>query len=140
MKDSNPHIQSQSLLCYPYTNPLFLRAAQLSTAANRYYYTEKRKIVNRFFEKSFFFFLRRAHLLFWRHNWRMEMTASFDKMRTYCCRGDSMPKKCPDVPVQMPSLRLGPSADPTTIGTFAVAGPEEMGVRVLDNFCEEHIQ
>ena len=64
VKDSNPHIQSQSLLCYPYTNPLFLRAAQLSTAANRYYYTEKRKIVNRFFEKSFFFFLLRAHLLF----------------------------------------------------------------------------
>ena len=22
VKDSNPHIQSQSLLCYPYTNPL----------------------------------------------------------------------------------------------------------------------
>ena len=64
VKDSNPHIQSQSLLCYPYTNPLFLSAAQLSTAANRYYYTEKRKIVNRFFEKSFFFFLLRPHLLF----------------------------------------------------------------------------
>ncbi len=26
VKDSNPHIQSQSLLCYPYTNPLFLVA------------------------------------------------------------------------------------------------------------------
>ena len=24
MKDSNPHIQSQSLLCYLYTNPLFM--------------------------------------------------------------------------------------------------------------------
>ena len=24
MKDSNPHIQSQSLLCYHYTNPLYL--------------------------------------------------------------------------------------------------------------------
>ena len=23
VKDSNPHIQSQSLLCYHYTNPLF---------------------------------------------------------------------------------------------------------------------
>ena len=26
VKDSNPHIQSQSLLCYPYTNPLFVPA------------------------------------------------------------------------------------------------------------------
>ena len=24
VKDSNPHIQSQSLLCYLYTNPLYL--------------------------------------------------------------------------------------------------------------------
>ena len=24
VKDSNPHIQSQSLLCYHYTNPLYL--------------------------------------------------------------------------------------------------------------------
>ena len=56
VKDSNPHIQSQSLLCYPYTNPLYLSATHLLTAANRYYYTEKRKIVNRFFEKSFCFF------------------------------------------------------------------------------------
>ena len=24
VKDSNPHIQSQSLLCYHYTNPLFV--------------------------------------------------------------------------------------------------------------------
>ena len=90
--------------------------------------------------------VHRTHLLFLRHNWQMEMTASFDKMRTYCCRGDSMPKKCPDVPEQMPSLRLEPEKrlcpifDPTTIATFPVAGPEEMGVRVLDNFCEEHIQ
>lgn len=57
-----------------------------------------------------------------------------------------MPKKCPDVSEQMPSLRLEPEKrlcqifDPTTIATFPVAGPEEMGVRVLDNFCEEHIQ
>ena len=36
VKDSNPHIQSQSLLCYLYTNPLYL-----FTSANRYYYTEK---------------------------------------------------------------------------------------------------
>ena len=30
VKDSNPHIQSQSLLCYPYTNPLYLSAAVIS--------------------------------------------------------------------------------------------------------------
>ena len=30
LKDSNPHIQSQSLLCYLYTNPLDLSAAVIS--------------------------------------------------------------------------------------------------------------
>ena len=50
VKDSNPHIQSQSLLCYLYTNPLYL-----SAAANRYYYTEISDIVNRVF-KFFSFF------------------------------------------------------------------------------------
>ena len=44
VKDSNPHIQSQSLLCYLYTNPLYLPAS-----ANRYYYTEKRCFVKGFF-------------------------------------------------------------------------------------------
>ncbi len=29
VKDSNPHIQSQSLLCYPYTNPLSLAHSQV---------------------------------------------------------------------------------------------------------------
>ena len=48
VKDSNPHIQSQSLLCYPYTNPL-----SLSAAANRYYYTEKKSFVKGF--RKFFF-------------------------------------------------------------------------------------
>ena len=42
VKDSNPHIQSQSLLCYHYTNPLYLFAAP-----NRYYYTKKGGFVNR---------------------------------------------------------------------------------------------
>lgn len=28
VKDSNPHIQSQSLLCYLYTNPLYLSAVR----------------------------------------------------------------------------------------------------------------
>ena len=50
VKDSNPHIQSQSLLCYLYTNPLYL-----SAVANRYYYTEKQIFVNSFFKKLFFF-------------------------------------------------------------------------------------
>ena len=33
VKDSNPHIQSQSLLCYHYTNPLFFCLSLLFTAA-----------------------------------------------------------------------------------------------------------
>ena len=49
VKDSNPHIQSQSLLCYPYTNPL---CSSVLAAANRYYYTEKRDFVNPFFHFS----------------------------------------------------------------------------------------
>ena len=51
VKDSNPHIQSQSLLCYLYTNPLYP-----SAAANRYYYTEKVCFVKGFF-KFFLSFL-----------------------------------------------------------------------------------
>ena len=43
-KDSNPHIQSQSLLCYPYTIPLFL--------LRKWYYTQNYGKV-----KVFFFFL-----------------------------------------------------------------------------------
>ena len=39
-----------------------------------------------------------------------------------------------------PEKRLCPLYDPTTIAEFPVAAPGEMGVRVLDNFCEEHIQ
>ena len=46
----------------------------------------------------------------------------------------------------MPNLRLEPEKrmcpifDPVTIAKFPVAPPEDMGYRVLDNFCEEHIQ
>ena len=46
----------------------------------------------------------------------------------------------------MPALRLElekrmcPIFDPTTIAKFPVAEPEKMGYRVLDNFCEEHIE
>ena len=39
-----------------------------------------------------------------------------------------------------PEKRLRPIFDDTAIATFPVAPPEEMGVRVLDDFCEEHIQ
>lgn len=46
---------------------------------------------------------------------------------------------------QMPFLRLEPEKrlcplfDPVTIAEFPVADTGEMGYRVLDNFCEEHI-
>ena len=39
-----------------------------------------------------------------------------------------------------PEQRLCPVFDEVSIATFPVAEPGEMGFRVLDNFCEEHIQ
>ena len=39
-----------------------------------------------------------------------------------------------------PEKRICPAFDPVTIAKFPVAKPGEMGFRVLDNFCEEHIQ
>ena len=39
-----------------------------------------------------------------------------------------------------PEKRLCPAFDPVSVAEFPVAEPEEMGFRVLDNFCEEHIQ
>lgn len=39
-----------------------------------------------------------------------------------------------------PEKRLCPRFDPVTIAEFRVAQPRQMGMRVLDNFCEEHIQ
>ena len=39
-----------------------------------------------------------------------------------------------------PEKRLCPAFDPETIAVFPVAEPGETGFRVLDNFCEEHIQ
>ncbi len=39
-----------------------------------------------------------------------------------------------------PEKRLCPIFDPVTIAEFPVAPPEKMGYRVLDNFCEEHIE
>lgn len=38
-----------------------------------------------------------------------------------------------------PEKRLCPAFDPVTIAKFRVAAPEDMGFRVVDNFCEEHI-
>ena len=49
-------------------------------------------------------------------------------------------------PDRMPALRLEPEKrlcpiyDPVTIAEYPVAAPGEMGFRVLDDFCEEHIQ
>ncbi len=38
-----------------------------------------------------------------------------------------------------PEKRLCPAFDPVSVAQFPVADRGEMGVRVLDNFCEEHI-
>lgn len=38
-----------------------------------------------------------------------------------------------------PEKRLCPRFDSESIAMFPVAKPDKMGVRVLDNFCEEHI-
>jgi len=38
-----------------------------------------------------------------------------------------------------PEKRLCPQYDSDSIALFPVAARGEMGVRVLDNFCEEHI-
>lgn len=39
-----------------------------------------------------------------------------------------------------PEKRMCPIFDPDSIAKFPVAPPGEMGYRVLDNFCEEHIE
>lgn len=39
-----------------------------------------------------------------------------------------------------PEKRICPAFDEETIAQFPVADLGEMGFRVLDNFCEEHIQ
>nr|WP_325195419.1 hypothetical protein [uncultured Oscillibacter sp.] len=39
-----------------------------------------------------------------------------------------------------PEKRMCPIFDSVSIAKFPVAAPEEMGYRVLDNFCEEHIE
>lgn len=49
------------------------------------------------------------------------------------------PSRTPSLRIE-PEKRLCPIFDPVTIAAFPVAAPGEMGVRVVDNFCEEHIQ
>ncbi len=39
-----------------------------------------------------------------------------------------------------PEKRLCPQTDAVSIRKFPLASREEMGFRVLDDFCEEHIQ
>ena len=39
-----------------------------------------------------------------------------------------------------PEKRMCPIFDDVSIAKFPVAAPGEMGDRVLDNFCEEHIE
>jgi len=38
-----------------------------------------------------------------------------------------------------PEKRLCPAFDPVSIALFPVAEQKEMGMRVLDNCCEDHI-
>ena len=52
--------------------------------------------------------------------------------------GNDRPDKTPVLRLE-PEKRLCPAFDPVTVAEFPVAEPEEMGYRVLDNFCEEHI-
>lgn len=49
------------------------------------------------------------------------------------------PADAPSLRIE-PEKRLCPLFDAVTIAEFPVAEPGEMGMRVLDNFCEEHIQ
>ena len=57
-----------------------------------------------------------------------------------------VPKAKNDRSDQMPVLRLEPEkricpiVDPVSIYKYPLATSEEMGFRVLDNFCEEHIE
>lgn len=39
-----------------------------------------------------------------------------------------------------PEKRMCPIVDPDSIDKYPLATSEEMGFRVLDNFCEEHIE
>ena len=39
-----------------------------------------------------------------------------------------------------PEKRLCPEYDAVSVKRYRAASPDKMGFRVLDNFCEEHIQ
>lgn len=39
-----------------------------------------------------------------------------------------------------PEKRLCPTTDSASIRTYRLAAPGEMGFRVVDDFCQEHIQ
>ena len=60
-------------------------------------------------------------------------------MRQALAPQNKSPSRTPALRIE-PEKRLCPAFDPVSIATFPVAEPEEMGYRVLDNFCEEHIQ
>ena len=49
-------------------------------------------------------------------------------------------KREPDCVRLDPEERLCPEFDSTSIKLFRAPEPDEMGMRVLDNFPEEHIQ
>jgi hypothetical protein len=53
-------------------------------------------------------------------------------------RGNPAPRLMPDLRLD-PSKRLCPQFDSTGIALFPVADRGEMGIRVVDNCCEEHI-
>ena len=60
-----------------------------------------------------------------------------------CNWGDTMKNqkgKEPECVRLDPEQRICPEFDSTSIKLFAAPDREEMGVRVLDNFPEEHIQ
>lgn len=61
------------------------------------------------------------------------------RMKPQEMRKNCMGKTPHDVRLD-PESRVCPAFDSVTIAEFPVAAPGEMGFRVLDNFCEEHIQ
>ncbi|MEG1593169.1 MAG: hypothetical protein RR350_02080 [Oscillibacter sp.] len=48
------------------------------------------------------------------------------------------PSKTPSLRVE-PEKRLCPQFDAVCINEFSVAKPGEMGLRILDNCCDDHI-
>ena len=64
------------------------------------------------------------------------------KLRTLRSGVIFMRKKRREMPALRvePDKRLCPQFDRDSIALFPVAEPDEMGFRVLDDCCEEHIQ